>query len=81
MSTTIKQMSLWDFFRELEEASRVQTNGLGPFEAGKEEDIWRYFSCNNYDACLTKASNHLWNSFSCAGCRKVVDRADRIKAC
>lgn len=81
MRTANQQMSLWDFYHEMEENRRVANNALGPFTAGKDEDISRYFDCNNYDACLTKASNELWQSFSCHGCRKLESRRGMIRRC
>ena len=72
-----EQLSLWDSARAGREATKDLSNGLGPFREDEPETLEhlqkldRNFDCSNYDRCLSFASNKLWGSFTCGGCRKA----------
>ena len=71
-----EQLGLWDFVRSQREQAKDLSNGLGPFRAEEPETLEhlqgldRNFDCSNYDRCLSFASNKLWGSFTCGGCRR-----------
>ena len=70
---TNNQTSLWDYCRSRVELDRELVNGFGPYKVPAEGTIERYFDCVNYDECLSFASGKNWSTFSCRGCRKVVN--------
>ena len=68
---TNHQVSLWDFCRDALEKNISFSNKLGPYKEQQEGQVSRYFDCVNYDQCLGHAARNNWQSFICAGCRKV----------
>ena len=71
-----EQLSLWDAHRRHHELRKELDNSFGPYrlvevEGEEPPAIHRNFDCGNYDKCLSFASNNLWHSFTCGGCRKV----------
>jgi hypothetical protein len=68
---TNQQRVLWEFYSRLEEFRRDKMNMLGPYKAGKDDEIGRHFNCRNYESCLGLASASKWESFTCTACRRT----------
>lgn len=67
-----EQWNLWDYVHRHTSKEFEQRNKLGPFPLTSDSlVISRHMDCTNYDACLSYAAKHRWDSFSCKGCRKT----------